>query len=124
MYISNEIRYAFGDDTTNTNTNTNTADVLSRNYAKIVLPAPPMFYIPSYGFQCLKQEMKCTKYNHNSTMLENDDAYQVIPPWIASPVPAIKSFAKPIQLPAPIPFLIPKGDVSRDLLFTLYLLHF
>ena len=84
---------------------------LGRNYAKIVLPAPPVFYIPSYGYKCNKQDMVCTW----STDADDDPSFtsETIPPWVASPVPAINSFSKPIKLPAPMPFLIPKGNVRR-----------
>lgn len=80
---------------------------MSRYYSKVTLPAPPMFYIPSFGYRCNKRSMRC-KRGDGETPGRRKGYRLKDTPASASVGPTLM---RGIQLPAPKPIFIPRGNV-------------
>ena len=78
-----------------------------RHFAKVTLPAPPVFYIPSYGYRCNKRTMRCRRAAGEAPG-RRVGARAADTPLSSAVRPTL---FRAIQLPAPKPISIPKGNV-------------
>ena len=78
-----------------------------RHFAKMTLPAPPVFYIPSYGYRCNKRTMRCRRAAGEAPG-RRVGARAAGTPSSSSVRPTL---FRAIQLPAPKPIFFPKGNV-------------
>ena len=67
-------------------------------FFKLTLPPPPVFFIPSFGWHCNPTTGTCRRMHSAGAKMEKlgDDAPMLV---------------RPVQLPAPMPLLLPKGNV-------------